>query len=345
MRPKKILLGINDKWLMLIGIPLVSLLISFMMFHERIVAQPSSLLGCFPIALIYTSAFWFCLRGVTMFCRDRYFEASQVKKRLLVQFVLVLITYAVVKTVIDFFIEDWTHAFFGFDHEQESFGMTLSSLTVAFLVLAIYESIFYFSQFQASLLEQERLKKEQIASQLEGLRNQVNPHFLFNSMNTLAQLIPEDSERAVKFVEKLSKVYRYVLEIKDKELVSVEEELAFLQAYLFLLKERFEDNLQVDVQIPEAYWQKKVLPLSLQLLIENAIKHNITSTEQPLTIRIAIKDDKLCVENKLQRKNQVIHSTQTGLENIKSRYSFFTKVRVLIEETTEQFSVALPLID
>jgi len=146
-------------------------------------------------------------------------------------------------------------------------------------------------------------------------------------------------------VEKLSKVYRYILEIKDKELVTLAEEMAFLNAYLFLLKERFEENLQVDISIPEEHLNKKVLPLSLQLLIENAIKHNITSTEQPLFITVMIKEGKLFVENKLQRKNQVMHSTKTGLENIKSRYSFFTKVRVLVDETAERFTVALPLID
>jgi two-component system LytT family sensor kinase len=330
MRSTKTLLGINDRWLMLIGIPMVAMLIELMMFHERIVDSPVTLFYCFPVSLIYTTAFWLCLRGVAMFCRDRYFEASQIKKRLIVQVILVMLTYSVVKVILGYFLDDLTFSMTGVEGKPEGIGMTLSSLTVAFLVLAIYESIFYFSQFKESLLEQERLKKQQIASQLESLKNQVNPHFLFNSMNTLAQLIPEDSDRAVKFVEKLSKVYRYILEIKDKELVTLAEEMTFLNAYLFLLKERFEENLQVDISIPEEYMNKKVLPLSLQLLIENAIKHNITSTEQPLFIKVMIKDGKLFVENKLQRKNQVMHSTKTGLENIKSRYSFFTKVRVLI---------------
>lgn len=345
MRPTKTLIGINDKWLMIIGIPVVSLIISLMMFHERIIVDPLSLFRCFPISVIYTTAFWFCLRGVMMFVRDRYFETSQIRKKMILQVLLVLVTYSIVKVIVDFLIHDWADRIFGFAEDPNTLSMTISSLTIAFLVLSVYEGIFYYSQLQSSLLEQERLRKVQMASQLEGLKSQVNPHFLFNSMNTLAQLIPEDSARAVKFVEKLSKVYRYILEIKDKELVTIEEEMIFLRSYLFLLKERFEENLQVDILIPDGYLQKKVLPLSLQLLIENAIKHNITSTEQPLTITVLIKEDKLYVENKLQRKNQVIHSTRMGLENIKSRYSFFTKVRVLIIETAEQFIVALPLID
>ncbi len=345
MRSTKTLIGINDRWLMLIGIPMVAILIELMMFHERILENPISLVYCFPVSLVYTTSFWLCLRGVALFCRDRYFEASQIKKRLIVQVILVMLAYSLVKTIVGYFLDDLTFSMTGIEQQPEGLGMTLSSLTVAFLVLAIYESIFYFSQFKESLVEQERMKKQQIASQLEGLKNQVNPHFLFNSMNTLAQLIPEDSDRAVKFVEKMSKVYRYILEIKDKELVTLAEEMKFLNAYLFLLKERFEENLQVDISISEEYMNKKVLPLSLQLLIENAIKHNITSTDQPLFIKVTIKDGKLFVENKLQRKNQVMHSTKTGLENIKSRYSFFTKVRVLIGETAERFSVALPLID
>ncbi|MFK7806248.1 MAG: sensor histidine kinase [Saprospiraceae bacterium] len=343
-RSKKELIGIDDKWLVLLGIPVVSVLSSLLMFHEQISLDPRWLFGCIPISFVYTVIFWFCLRAVILFCRDRFFEDHQLKMRLSAQLVLVLVIYALLKLGVDYFIED-LHGFFGSEDHPNTLGTTISSLTVCFLVISIYDGIFYYSRYQNSLLEQERLRKQQIASQLEGLKNQVNPHFLFNSMNTLAQLIPEDSARAVKFVEKLSKVYRYILEIKDKELVTLEEELTFLRAYLFLLKERFEENLQVEVSIPEEHLQKKVLPLSLQLLIENAIKHNITSTEQPLSITVMIKDGKLYVENKLQRKNQVMHSTKMGLENIKSRYSFFTQVRVLIEETADRFSVALPLID
>ena len=341
----KKLLGIDDTWLMLIGIPVVSVVVSLMLFSNRIAADPFVLIQCFPISIIYVTCVWLSLRAVVLFCRKQFFKTSQIKIRLSVQLLLVLVVYFLVKICIDYFVEGQVKAFLGLDNHPDAPGMNISSLVISFLVISIYDGIFYYSQYQESLLEQERLKKQQIASQLEGLKNQVNPHFLFNSMNTLAQLIPEDADRAVKFVEKMSKVYRYILEIKDKELVTLEEEMAFLNAYLFLLKERFEENLQVNIAIPDAYLEKKVLPLSLQLLIENAIKHNITSTDQPLFINVVIKDGKLFVENKLQLKNQVMHSTKTGLENIKSRYSFFTKVRVLVHETAERFSVALPLID
>ena len=342
--PAKKLLGFDDKWLMIIGIPTVALITSLMMFHKEIYEHPEVLPKIFFVSLVYVFLFWMALRAAMLFYRKRYFVKELNARELLLQIAFILMTYAVVNVAIDLFLKDKLIAFCGIEHDTENIGMTISSLVVSFLVLAIYQSIFFYHRYQGALLEQEQLKKEQIASQLQSLKNQVNPHFLFNSMNTLAQLIPEDSERAVKFVEKLSKVYRYILEIKDKELVSLSEEMRFLYAYLFLLKERFEDNLQVDIQVPDEYLNKKILPLSLQLLIENAIKHNITSSEQPLIIYITINEDKLIIKNKLQRKKQVSHSTKTGLENVQKRYSFFTKVSVQIKETTEYFSVALPLI-
>ena len=177
------------------------------------------------------------------------------------------------------------------------------------------------------------------------MKNQVNPHFLFNSLNTLTYLIPEEPDKAVNFVQKLSKVYRYILEIRDQKIVTISDELEFLNAYVFLLKERFGENLNIDIDIPQKYYHSKIVPLSLQILFENVIKHNIISTQKPLMIKVSIQKDKLIVKNNLQKKNQVISSTSMGLQNIKNRYQFFTKKEVDVIVTADSFLVALPLVD
>ena len=137
--------------------------------------------------------------------------------------------------------------------------MSIGSLMVTFLVLGIYETIGFYTQLQKSLVEKERLVKENMQSQLESLRNQVNPHFFFNSLNTLVYLIPEAPDKAVNFVQKLSKAYRYILEIRDRHLVALQEEIDFLTSYTCLLKERFGENLQIEVQVPAKFLDRKIV--------------------------------------------------------------------------------------
>jgi len=343
-RSNRELLGFNDQWLVLFGIPLSALIISILMFSRDIEENPAFLLETYPISFIYVTTYWIILRHLLLWCRDRYFSPDQVKRRILVEILWVLVVYFAVKVGLDYFIHDYLCAELG-GKEPKGITMMVLSLTVCFFVLTIYETMFFYSQLQKAMLEQEELKREHIISQLEGLKNQVNPHFLFNSMNTLAQLIPEDSGRAVKFVEKLSKVYRYILEIKDQKVISLEEEVRFLNAYLFLLKERFEDNLKVEIDIPKERMGDNVLPLSLQMLIENAIKHNVISKERPLSITVKTDKGHIHVENNLQLKNQVMNSTKMGLQNIRKRYRFFTDSTVVVMETKDLFAVSLPLLD
>jgi LytS/YehU family sensor histidine kinase len=211
-------------------------------------------------------------------------------------------------------------------------------------VTLTYDSVYFFTQWRKTIIETEKLKKENILGQLQSLKNQVNPHFLFNSLNTLVSIIPEDPDLAVEFTKKLSKSYRYILEIKDKEVITVREELEFLKAFEFLLKIRFGDNIHFDVQVAEEYQEMEIVPLALQLLIENAIKHNVVSSEKPLNISIYVERDKLVVKNNLQKIKQVLPSTKTGLENIKNRYKFLANKTVDVIVTHTEFIVTLPLL-
>ncbi len=181
-------------------------------------------------------------------------------------------------------------------------------------------------------------------AQFESLKNQIDPHFLFNSLNVLSSLIEENPDNAQRFTTSLSKVYRYVLEQKDKELVSVEEELSFAKTYMNLLKMRFENSLTYELPTLGINPEAKVVPLSLQLLLENTVKHNIVSEQKPLNIRIFIKNNYLVVQNDIQKKEILQDRRGVGLQNIISRYAILTERRVLIEQTDALFSVQLPIL-
>jgi sensor histidine kinase YesM len=199
---------------------------------------------------------------------------------------------------------------------------------------------------QASKTEvtQQKIIAGTANAKFETLKNQIDPHFLFNSLNVLSSLIEENPDNAQRFTTSLSKIYRYVLEQKDKELVSVEEELSFAKTYMNLLKMRFENSLFYEVPESIENPEAKVVPLSLQLLLENTVKHNVVSEQKPLKIRIFIENDYLVIQNDFQKK-EVLQSRQgVGLQNIVDRYSIITNRKVLIEQNEQTFTVKIPIL-
>jgi LytS/YehU family sensor histidine kinase len=219
-----------------------------------------------------------------------------------------------------------------------------ANITMHFAIASIYESIRNFHFWEVSELEKEKLEKEHLNSQLEGLKSQVNPNFLFNSLNTLIHLIPEDAQRSVNFVQQLAKIYRYFLETENEKIVPLKQEMDFVTSYTFLLKERFGDNLHIEIDDKNACKDCLVIPFSLQLLLENCIKHNIISNDKPLYINILINNDFLFVKNNLQLKNQNQESTGVGLKNIENRYRLLGKETMKVEKMETEFCVMLPLL-
>jgi len=199
-------------------------------------------------------------------------------------------------------------------------------------------------KWKQSMTIQNKMEKETLASQYEALKNQIDPHFLFNSLNVLSSLVDEDTEMAQKFIGRLSHIYRYVLDQKDKELVSIEDELNFAEQYVFLQKIRFEEGVNFSSNIEFSRLKDFTIPLAFQILLENIFKHNSISDEQPIFISIESQDDYLIVSNNVNKKNTRQASHKLGLENIKARYKYFTDADVIIDETAEQFRVKLPLI-
>ncbi|MFV5697548.1 2TM domain-containing protein [Flavobacterium sp. ZT3R17] len=182
------------------------------------------------------------------------------------------------------------------------------------------------------------------SAKFESLKNQIDPHFLFNSLNVLSSLIEENPDNAQRFTTSLSKIYRYVLEQKDKELVSVEEELAFAKTYMNLLKMRFENSLFYELPKTNSNPEAKVVPLSLQLLLENTVKHNVVSEQRPLHIRITIEGDYLAIQNDYQKKEVLQDRQGVGLQNIINRYGIITNRKVLIEQNEKTFTVKIPIL-
>ncbi len=337
-------LGFDDTWLLIIGIPIVSLIMPFMFvqYNGANAHQPEWYRITVLITFIHACVYIFIFRKIFIFVRTKFPLFEDAGKRIGVELILVVLTFLISDPLLAKFC---VSAFTKIDSILPGVSMTISTLVMIALVVAIYESIYFYQQLKKSIQEKEELQRENIQSQLEGLKSKVNPHFLFNSLNTLAYLIPEDADKSVKFVQKLSKVYRYILEMSDEKLIPLQKELDFLNAYIFLLKERFEENLRVEIDIPKTRLTDKIIPLSLQILFENAIKHNVISSSKPLFIKVLINEEgKLIVENNLQKKNQIKDSTKFGLENIKTRYRFFSNEAVDVIATSSSFIVSLPLI-
>ena len=232
------------------------------------------------------------------------------------------------------------------DHffENENKAHYLVSLIITIIVSIVFHLIYFYKAYQENKVKEQKIIAGTASAQFESLKNQIDPHFLFNSLNVLSSLIEENPETAQKFTTSLSKIYRYVLEQKDKELVSVAEELQFAKTYMNLLKMRFENSITFD--IPEGFdnEEAKVVPLSLQLLLENCIKHNVVSEAKPLHIKISIENGQLVITNNLQKKEVLQDRKGVGLQNIVNRYGILTKRKVLVEENEKEFKVLLPIL-
>jgi two-component system, LytTR family, sensor kinase len=225
--------------------------------------------------------------------------------------------------------------------------LTVTYATLANLLFHLVNAVYhYLKQFKSKQLEAEELKRINMQAQLQAVNNQINPHFLFNNLNVLSSLALTDPQEANRFTEAFSQVYRYILSNTDKELVMVKEELDFIQPYLFLLKKRFPQGIQVDIDVSDKARKLYMVPVALQLLIENAIKHNVASSSRPLRIDImANGKQELTVVNNLQLKKNREPSSNIGLQNINKRYGLLFHKNIQIAQSEAVFSVTLPLIE
>ncbi|MDZ4822807.1 MAG: histidine kinase [Flavobacteriales bacterium] len=336
-------IGFNDRWFMVFAIPLLALIMPALFLG---LSWQESLAYFFQSVIPsvgFTALFWLGDRYIVILHRKRFPGIEQLKRRLVVQSIAIIIYTMLVAWVLRF-VEDkipnnpWAHAEGGY---WKTFG---SSIFITALVTTIYEAAYFINMWKQSIAANEKLKQENVTSQLEAMKNQVNPHFLFNSLNTLASIIPEDQNKAVEFVQKLSMVYRCILDLRDKTSFTLEEELMCTDNYIFLLKTRFEENLRFQISIEDSAKKKFVVPMSLQMLIENAVKHNVVSQRKPLVVSIRSENDELVISNPIHLKAQESEGTRVGLQNIDNRYRLTFGKEISVNETKENFEVRLPLL-
>lgn len=339
-------IGFNDGLLMVIGIPLLSFIIPIIFFNCRFNRPPMLTWDKYFSTMVFCIVIWLGNRYIMIFSRKKFPLFTTVRKRIIFQSVWMVVFTVIVNIILGIVFDDVFH--------DETPGVTFTdnlihsnaaSLFNTIMIIAVYESIYFMHQLKHSVEETETLKRESLNAQLDALRTQVNPHFLFNNLNTLVSLIPENPKHATDFVQQLSKLYRHILEVKDEKSILLKDELDVLKAYAFLLQTRFGNNLKVTINVPDEKMNKRIVPLSLQLLMENAIKHNIVSSDKPLQIHVFSDNGSLVVDNNLQMKKQISESTGIGLDNIRNRYKLLGDKQVKVTETDTNFTVSIPLIE
>jgi len=227
---------------------------------------------------------------------------------------------------------------------NESFKNYQFGLFITLAIVGVFHLIYFYNKYQQKKIKEQKVIAGTARAKFDALKNQLDPHFLFNSLNVLTSLIEENPGSAQKFTTSLSKVYRYVLEQKNKDLVTIDEELQFAKTYMSLLQMRYEDAIKFSMPETISNPELKIVPLSLQLLLENAVKHNVITSDNPLEIKIYEENGYLVIENNLNPKASMGRSTKVGLKNINQRYSLITKRVVEIIQTNHKFKVRLPLL-
>lgn len=282
------------------------------------------------------------------YLNKRYSWVEDTKKRT----ILGVISTVIVNVILVFICNYINFILFQKQNVSEFFSGNMGffnwfTINVALFISAILHAKGFVEAWKSSTKQevvQQKLIAKSANAQFESLKNQLDPHFLFNSLNVLSSLIDENPGQAQRFTASMSKIYRYVLEQKDKELVTVEEEINFAKTYCDLLKTRFEDSVSFDFNVNEKDLKSYVVPLSLQLILENCIKHNFATSSKPLHIKIYSENGNLFIENNLQQREQVKESAGIGLANIVQRYSLLTKQNVFIEKSATFFRVKIPIL-
>ncbi len=293
----------------------------------------------FSVCLTMVNSYYFDFLGT------RLSWSKNGLKRLLVgaigSVILTMITLFLLHFVLRVFIYNVTIENF---FKYQNWDWYLFGLVITLIISVVFHAVYFWKELQRQKVKEQKVIASSATAQFDALKNQLDPHFLFNSLNVLVSLIEENPKAATKFTTSLSKVYRYVLEQRNKELVSVDEELKFARTYVGLLKWRFEDSLEVSIPEQASNPDLKVVPLSLQLLLENAVKHNIVSDSQPLSLSIYEKNSELIVENNLQVKQHVKKGSGVGLQNIASRYGLLSTRQMKIAQDDQSFTVSIPML-
>lgn len=333
------------RWHLLLIYPWFIPLISYLLLGERYLSNAQTFVLVSGINLTIALL---CMLTIDRLIRQIvgwYPELHQALKRVSLLFLMFSITTP-------FYILGgiWLYhhfSLFGYVYDPETTKYILLFNIVANIVsVAACESIHSLAKWRETTLQKEQLHKATLQGQFESLKSQVNPHFLFNTLNSLSSLITDEPQRAELFVDEMANVYRYLLQTNDRELTTLSTEIAFISSYFHLLKTRYGQGIELDIAIASECLENRLPPLTLQILVENAVKHNVILANKPLCITILTTPaQQLVVQNNLQRKTTRVASNKVGLANIAAKYRLLAQSDVVIQENTDHFTVILPLLN
>lgn len=331
------------RWLFFLLVPLFAISINFILFGERYFSNLKvfvfSTLLLLAVTLVLSSAH---ITVANLF-REWIYQEDKLIKRLLVSSCIYFPLTALFVTGIFFGYDSISFMQYTFSVTQYKWGL-LAGAVCDVIGIAMNEGIYGYSKWKETKLEAEQLSKEKLQTQLNGLLQQINPHFLFNSLNSLSALIQEDPKQAQKFLSDMSKVYRYLLRTNETELTTVTTELQFIDSYFHMLPTRFGAGVQLIKSVDSKTNNYLLPPLTLQLLLENGVKHNTVAKSKPLYIEIIASDYEVLVRNNLQKKTIKVASGKVGLSNIAEKYRLINKSSIAIKEADGYFTVTVPLI-
>ena len=328
-----------------IGLGIFLIIILINIIYGGKVALNAQLGKMFLYTILYSICIGYANRIVFIYLGKKFpnegFSVKRIGIGFVASFVVTLLVIFLLRIFQDVVIEGNSFATYIANETVDNY---VFSIIITFIILLCFYMFYMYKAYNDNKVKEQKIIAGTASAQFESLKNQIDPHFLFNSLNVLSSLIEENPENAQKFTTSLSKIYRYVLEQKDKELVSVAEELAFAKTYMNLLKMRFENSITYDIPTDFNNEDAKVVPLSLQLLLENTIKHNVVSEQRPLHIKIYIENNYLIVENNLQKKEVLQDRRGVGLQNIVNRYGLISERKMHIEENENYFKVKIPIL-
>ena len=325
-------------------IPLM-LIMNSIMFKERYFSDLSIFLGASAVTFVFLGAAFIVYGLVAITLRNRLPLESQLNKRLSICITIFIFMSAVLVSIVLRLYE--LFGFLGYTFDESDFKQIFIALVITNIFLTFFnEGVAKFEKYKATATETEELKKEYMKSQLIGLKSQMNPHFLFNSLNTLSSLIHEDEGEAEDFLNHMTKVYRYLLRSNDEQLVTLETELNFIKSYYFLLKARHGEGLKLYLDIPKEVQDYPIPPLTLQFIFEHALNHNTIGKEKPLNIHIYVEgEEQLIVAYNVQPKmGSVEEAHNLALENISNKFRLLCQKEVVIEDTPFVKKIVIPLI-
>ncbi|HYO21238.1 MAG TPA: histidine kinase [Flavisolibacter sp.] len=326
------------------SMPIIDFILNYILFDEVLFSRGDIWLISYPLIFFIGIGSWRTQVTIQNLVQFKYPTLKQTRTRVALMASLIIPIMSL-SVLFIFFIYDYFHVL-GYSIRQNDieYGL-LVGFSINLIFVTLYEVDYVVERLKESVLEKDTLKQQALQHEFDALKNQVNPHFLFNCFNTLSSLISEDKQKAEVFLNELSKVYRYLLRNNEDGLSTVENEIKFIRSYYGLLRTRHGDALQMTIDIDKRYHPYLLPSLTLQLLVENVVKHNQLSKSLPLVIEIfTTAGNKLVVNNNLQRRTVKAPSNRVGLENIQAKYDLLNQPGFQVMEDGKNFTVVLPLI-